>query len=189
MKEYGLDSTFEYYLFEGMAPSSKTGRPERAEPGLPITTAPWSDPSPSTTRTTDGQAPVAPGPSGIPGLGLGRRLMDEVMEFCRLNLYRRIYLWTFSELREARTSTNCTGSPPPRKRSMSSGEGKSPKNGGTTCSSTRRKRKPRLAKGRLFHPAYQEPKPLSFNERRMRRAPWASAFEKPSPSPPESGST
>ncbi len=44
MKEYGLDSTFEYYLSRVWPASSKTGRPERAEPGLPITTAPWSDP-------------------------------------------------------------------------------------------------------------------------------------------------
>ncbi|TDY60155.1 MarR family transcriptional regulator with acetyltransferase activity [Aminivibrio pyruvatiphilus] len=103
MKEYGLDSTFEYYLFEGMARFLKNR--EAGKGGA------WVADHNGTVvgsiaidHEDDGTAKlrwllVHP---EFRGMGLGRRLMDEVMEFCRLNLYRRIYLWTFSELREAR---------------------------------------------------------------------------------------
>ena len=39
---------------------------------------------------------------GFRRTGLGRRLMEEALAFCRANLYRRVFLWTFSELEEAR---------------------------------------------------------------------------------------
>jgi GNAT superfamily N-acetyltransferase len=36
------------------------------------------------------------------GLGIGRRLLREAIEFCRRAAYRRIYLWTFEGLNAAR---------------------------------------------------------------------------------------
>jgi len=103
MKEYDLDSSFEYYLFEGMARFLKNR--EAGKGGL------WVADHNGTVvgsiaidHEDDGTAKlrwllVHP---EFRGMGIGRRLMDEAMEFCRLNLYKRIFLWTFSELREAR---------------------------------------------------------------------------------------
>ncbi len=163
MKEYDLDSSFEYYLFEGMARFLKNR--EAGKGGLWVAdhngTVVGSIAIDHEDDTTAKLRWLLVHPE-FRGMGIGRRLMDEAMEFCRLNLYKRIFLWTFSELRRPATCTKCTGSPPPRKRSMSSGEGKSPKNGGTTCSSTRRKRKRRLR----FHVSGDgsgtETGPLSF---------------------------
>lgn len=36
------------------------------------------------------------------GLGLGSKLMDAALEFCRQQGFRRIYLWTFAGLHDAR---------------------------------------------------------------------------------------
>lgn len=40
--------------------------------------------------------------SSLRGLGLGRRLMDLAINFCRDKKYKRIFLWTFSTLEAAR---------------------------------------------------------------------------------------
>ncbi|MEL7569863.1 MAG: MarR family winged helix-turn-helix transcriptional regulator [Eubacteriaceae bacterium] len=40
--------------------------------------------------------------SSLRGLGLGRRLMDEAISFCRDKKYMQIFLWTFSTLEAAR---------------------------------------------------------------------------------------
>jgi GNAT superfamily N-acetyltransferase len=38
----------------------------------------------------------------IRGLGAGRKLIDQAIEFCREKEYRRVFLWTFSTLAAAR---------------------------------------------------------------------------------------
>ncbi len=102
-KQYAFDASFESYLFEGMARFLKN-----RENGM-------------------GQAWVATNGGSVVGsiaidhveervaqlrwflvepefrgMGVGRRLMEETLDFCRMNLYHRIFLWTFSELRNAR---------------------------------------------------------------------------------------
>ena len=102
-KQYAFDASFESYLFEGMARFLKN-----RENGM-------------------GQAWVATNGGSVVGsiaidhveervaqlrwflvepefrgMGVGRRLMEEALDFCRINLYHRIFLWTFSELRNAR---------------------------------------------------------------------------------------
>jgi len=102
-KQYAFDASFESYLFEGMARFLKN-----RENGM-------------------GQAWVATNGGSVVGsiaidhveervaqlrwflvepefrgMGVGRRLMEEALDFCRMNLYHRIFLWTFSELRNAR---------------------------------------------------------------------------------------
>lgn len=103
MKEYGLDSTFEFYLFEGMTrflknrEAGKGGVWVADHNGVVVGSIAIDHEDDSTAKLR--WLLVNP---EFRGMGIGRRLMDEAMEFCRLNLYRRIFLWTFSELREAR---------------------------------------------------------------------------------------
>nr|HPK07681.1 helix-turn-helix domain-containing GNAT family N-acetyltransferase [Aminivibrio sp.] len=103
MKEYDLDSSFEYYLFEGMARFLKNR--EAGKGGLWVAdhngTVVGSIAIDHEDDTTAKLRWLLVHPE-FRGMGIGRRLMDEAMEFCRLNLYKRIFLWTFSELREAR---------------------------------------------------------------------------------------
>ena len=103
MKEYDLDSSFEYYLFEGMARFLKNR--EAGKGGLWVAdhngTVVGSIAIDNEDDTTAKLRWLLVHPE-FRGMGIGRRLMDEAMEFCRLNLYKRIFLWTFSELREAR---------------------------------------------------------------------------------------
>ncbi|AUB55057.1 GNAT family N-acetyltransferase [Methanobacterium subterraneum] len=40
--------------------------------------------------------------SKIRGLGLGRKLLDMSIDFCKENEYKRVFLWTFSTLQAAR---------------------------------------------------------------------------------------
>ncbi len=103
MKEYDLDSSFEYYLFEGMARFLKNR--EAGKGGVWVAdhngTVVGSIAIDHEDDTTAKLRWLLVHPE-FRGMGIGRHLMDEAMEFCRLNLYKRIFLWTFSELREAR---------------------------------------------------------------------------------------
>ncbi|MDK2958968.1 MAG: hypothetical protein PWP47_1012 [Synergistaceae bacterium] len=103
IREYNLDSTFEYYLFDGMArflknrEGGKGGAWVADHNGAVVGSIAIDHEDDRTAKLR--WLLVHP---EFQSMGIGRRLMDEAMEFCRMNLYHRIFLWTFSELREAR---------------------------------------------------------------------------------------
>jgi DNA-binding MarR family transcriptional regulator/N-acetylglutamate synthase-like GNAT family acetyltransferase len=103
MKEYDFDTSFEYYLFEGITrflknrEAGKGGAWVADHNGTVVGSIAIDHEDDKTAKLR--WLLVNP---DFQGMGIGRRLMDEAMEFCRQNLYHRIFLWTFSELREAR---------------------------------------------------------------------------------------
>jgi len=103
MKEYSLDASFEYYLFEGMTnflknrDSGTAGFWVADHNGTVVGSIAIDREDEKTAKLR--WFLVHP---EFQGQGIGRRLMDQAIEFCRLNLYHRIFLWTFSELRSAR---------------------------------------------------------------------------------------
>jgi ribosomal protein S18 acetylase RimI-like enzyme len=101
-KEYGLDNTFEAYvagpLSEFVLSDDKKGqRIWVVEQGGEVQGCI------AIVRTPEGYAQLrwfilTP---ETRGLGLGKRLMEEAMNFCRKAGYKRVILWTFSELETA----------------------------------------------------------------------------------------
>lgn len=103
VREYQFDDTFEHYLFEGMTRFLKNRESEKGQVwvadhnGMVVGSIAIDHEDDKTAMLR--WFLVDP---EFRGAGLGRRLMDEAMEFCRMNLYHRIFLWTFSDLRSAR---------------------------------------------------------------------------------------
>jgi len=101
-REYGWDPTFEAYVAEGLArfvlePDTEHARIWIAESA--------SGPA--------GCIAIAAGPDDTAqlrwflvhpdcrGAGLGRRLMEQALEFCRAWRFRAVFLWTVADLRAA----------------------------------------------------------------------------------------
>lgn len=96
-QEYGLDTVFESYVIIGMAKFFESGRPGN------IWVAECGD------RIVGGIAMVSTAEDTAQlrwfliepeyrGIGLGRRMMDVAMAFCRDNGFVHVYLWTFCGL-------------------------------------------------------------------------------------------
>ncbi len=102
-KQYAFDASFESYLFEGIARFLKNrengmGQAWVVKHGGVVVGSIAID------HVEDRVAQlrwflVEP---EYRGMGMGRRLIEEALDFSRMNLYHRIFLWTFSELRNAR---------------------------------------------------------------------------------------
>lgn len=100
--EYGFDPTFEAYVAETLGEATRTGRPGRS--------ALW-------LAELDGRLVGSIGIVEREGneaqlrwflvhpdarrRGLGRRLVDEALVFCRAAGYRGVYLWTVNPLTDA----------------------------------------------------------------------------------------
>ncbi len=102
-KQYGFDPSFETYLFEGMARFLKNrendaGQAWVVEHGGSIVGSIAID----RVEERVGQLRWFLVEPVFRGMGLGRRLMEEALDYSRMNLYHRVFLWTFSELRDAR---------------------------------------------------------------------------------------
>ncbi len=101
--QYNLDETFESYLFEGIARFLKNRENGLGQAWVVV----HGDMIVGSIAIDHAEEKVAQlrwfliDPE-FRGMGMGRRLMEEALEFCRMNLYHRIFLWTFSELRNAR---------------------------------------------------------------------------------------
>lgn len=99
-REYGLDSTFEAEVAEGLAAAARRGWPTERE-GLWIVER-WGNAGGSVGLTDEGQGEarlrwVVLAPE-LRGRGLGRRMVAEAVELAREWGYERITLDTFSEL-------------------------------------------------------------------------------------------
>lgn len=103
MNELGLDKSFELFLFENMVRFIKNKEREKSEG--------WVVDHKGSAVGFIGVDGEKNETAKIVGLllqpefrkmGLGRRLMDQALAFCRENLYHRVYLWSFPELRDAR---------------------------------------------------------------------------------------
>ena len=102
-KAYGLDESFELYLLDGMAQYLRNRNRDKgevwvAEHGGRIA---GSIAIAHKDETTAQLRWFLVDPR-FQGHGLGKKLMDEALEYCRMNLYHRVFLWTFSDLRAAR---------------------------------------------------------------------------------------
>ncbi len=100
-EEYGLGPVFEEYLLEGLLAFSRSVQPGTiwiAEDGDQIVGS-------IAMAGVDGETAqlrwflIEPEYRGI---GLGRRLMTVAMDHCREKGYRKVFLWTFSDLNAAR---------------------------------------------------------------------------------------
>lgn len=103
-REYGFDLSFETYLFEGMTRFLKNrerglGQAWVAERGGSIAGSIAIDHSDEETAQLRWFLVEAE----CRGTGLGKRLMKEAMNFCESRSYRRVFLWTFSDLSAARS--------------------------------------------------------------------------------------
>jgi N-acetylglutamate synthase-like GNAT family acetyltransferase len=102
-REYGFDLSFETYLFEGMTRFLKNrerglGQAWVAERSGNVLGSIAIDHSDEDT----GQLRWFLVEPECRGAGLGMRLMKEAMGFCASRPYRRVFLWTFSDLLAAR---------------------------------------------------------------------------------------
>lgn len=102
-KQYDFDASFETYLFEGMARFLKNresgdGQAWVVEHGGAVVGSIAID----HVEERVGQLRWFLVEPDFRGKGLGRRLIEEALDYCRIHLYHRIFLWTFSELRNAR---------------------------------------------------------------------------------------
>ena len=102
-KEYGLDKTFEHYLFDGITKFLKNRDAGRAQMWIAehngrIVGSVAIDRFDEKTAQLRWRLVN----NEFRKLGIGKMLMDKAMEFSRTNLYHRVFLWTFSSLRTAR---------------------------------------------------------------------------------------
>lgn len=100
-KEYGLDQSFERYVMAGMVKFFENGSRGNvwvAEFGGRIVgSIAIVDAEPETAQLR--WFLIEP---EFRGVGLGRRLMDTAMDYCRQRAFRRVFLWTFQGLDAAR---------------------------------------------------------------------------------------
>lgn len=101
-KEYGFDETFEAYVARGLADFVLSCDPEKERIWLAFDGDRIIG-SIAIVRFSGTEAQlrwylVHPDYRGI---GLGRRLMEEAIQFCKECHYRKIFLWTTSELTDA----------------------------------------------------------------------------------------
>jgi N-acetylglutamate synthase-like GNAT family acetyltransferase len=102
-REYGLDSTFEAHVAAGVARAALRGFPREREAIWIVERDGAHAGSLALTDEGEGQGCVrwfVLDPA-LRGIGLGRRLLDELMETARENGYSRLFLETFSDLRTA----------------------------------------------------------------------------------------
>lgn len=103
MNEMGLDQSFELFLFERMSRFMKNKERERSEGWVvdhngSIVGSIFVDREDSKSAKIAGLL-LQP---EFRKMGLARKLMDEALAFCRENLYQRVYIMSFPELRDAR---------------------------------------------------------------------------------------
>ena len=109
-KEYGYDQAFEAYVADGLAKFIRSFSPEKDRIWL---------------AETNGQiigSIAIVGHSRVEaqlrwffvypkyrGIGMGRRLLNEALHFCKQRKYRTVFLWTTSELSTAQHLYTCAG--------------------------------------------------------------------------------
>ncbi len=103
MNEMGLDQSFELFLFERMSRFMKNKERERSEGWVvdhngSIVGSIFVDREDSKSAKIAGLL-LQP---EFRKMGLARKLMDKALAFCRENLYQRVYIMSFPELRDAR---------------------------------------------------------------------------------------
>ncbi|MEW6456251.1 MAG: GNAT family N-acetyltransferase [Acidobacteriota bacterium] len=102
-KEYRYDQTFEAYVASGLAEFTKSFNPAKDR----IWLAEISDQIIGSIAivghsTTEAQLRWFLVHPDFRGLGLGKELMKEALQFCKERKYKIIFLWTTSELNVAR---------------------------------------------------------------------------------------
>jgi len=114
--EYGFDHRFEAYVAETVGQFGRTAREGRDRLWLAELDGRLVGSAGIVGR--DGGAAqlrwVLVHPDGR-GHGLGRRLLDQALGFCRVADYRSVFLWTVTPLVAPRTSTRRPASARPRR--------------------------------------------------------------------------
>ena len=100
--EYGYDTTFEAYVAGGLADFVESFRPKRER----IWLVEAADRLIGSVAIVGRSATVAQlrwllVDPGFRGRGIGGRLLTSALRFCRSRRYRRVFLWTTDELKEA----------------------------------------------------------------------------------------
>lgn len=101
-KEYGYDQTFEAYVADGLAEFIRSFSPDKDQIWLAETNHQIVG-----SVAIVGHSKVAAQlrwffvHSKYRGIGIGRRLLNEALHFCKERKYRTVFLWTTSELSRA----------------------------------------------------------------------------------------
>jgi len=101
-KEYGYDQTFEAYVAGGLAESVQSFSPDKDRIWLAETNGRIVGSIAVVGRSkVDAQLRWFLADPDYRGLGIGKELLKDALQFCKERGYRTIFLWTTSELMEA----------------------------------------------------------------------------------------